>query len=168
MGLCTIERVDRGRDLGLKLMEDRVHQDHLTLAASGPATGNVDLLQLCEGFLRGFGFFTVGVELQVGLILGDGFIFLLHLLRDLGQGKVSGGVVGLNGNGFFGAEVGALIVFVAHIKLCDAEVLVDALVVGLNLLDLGELAVDGGPFGHITVGVGGEVGRKSGVAAAGA
>ena len=89
--------------------------------------------------MAAFGLFAVGVELEVGLVLGDGFVFFLHLLRDLGEGEVGGGVVGLDVDGVFGAEIGALVVFVAHVELGDVEVFVDALVVGLDRLTLGSL-----------------------------
>ena len=167
LSLSGIERADRGGDPGLELMEGGVHLRRITLhrAAAG-RYWNDGLLQLGEGLLCGFGFFTFRVELEVSLVLSYGFVFLLHLLRDLGQSEVSGGVIGLDGNGIFGAEVGALIVFVAHIELCDVEVFVNTLVVGLDSLDLGEFPVDGGSFGHISVGVGGSVGLWSRVVAA--
>jgi hypothetical protein len=130
------------------------------------------LLQIGESSLGVLGFFPVRVELKVGLELGDGFFFFLQLLRDLGEGEVSGGVVGLDGNGIFGAEVGALIVFVAQIELCHGEIFVYAFVVGLDSLDLGKFAMDGGAFGRIrrVASFGGwvVVGRGIGVVAAGA
>ena len=96
-----------------------------------------------------FGLFALRVEFEIGLVFGDGFVFFLHLLRDLSQGEVGGGVVGLNADSILGAEVGALIVFVAQIELCDGEIFIDALVVGLNPFDLGKFAMNGGAFGRI-------------------
>jgi hypothetical protein len=75
---------------------------------------------------------------------------------------MGGGVLGLDVDGIFGAEVGALIVFVVHIKLCDGEVFVDAFVVGLNSFDLGEFAMNGSAFGGI-----GRIARGGGVASVG-
>ncbi len=73
--------------------------------------------------------------------LGDGFVLLLKLLRDLGQGKVGIGVVGLNFDGVFGAKVGTLEIAVSHIEPGDGEILVDALIVGLHLFRLRQLTV---------------------------
>jgi hypothetical protein len=42
-----------------------------------------------------------------------------------------------------------LIVLVVHIKLCDIEVFVDALVVAQHSFDLGKFAMNGGAFGRI-------------------
>ena len=75
--------------------------------------------------------------------------FFFIFCSDLSQGEVGGGVLGLNADGIFGAEVGALIVFVVHVKLCDVEVFVDAFIVSLDFLYLGEFAVNGGAFGRI-------------------
>jgi hypothetical protein len=107
------------------------------------------LLQTGESFFGVFSFFAVGVEFEIGLVFGDGFVFFLHLLRDLGQREVGGGVFGLDGDGIFGAEVGAGVVVVAHIKLCDVKVFVYALIVGLDPLDLGKFAMNGGAFRRI-------------------
>jgi hypothetical protein len=88
---------------------------------------------------------------------------------------VGGGELGLDVDRIFGAKVGALIVFVVQIKLCDGEVFVDALVVGLDSFDLGEFAMNGCAFwgiGRIACGgwVGGSgtgiVGSGSGTGAA--
>ncbi len=100
------------------------------------------------GFLRSF---ALRVQLQVGLELGDGFVLFFHLLRDFGEGEVGGGVVWLNVYRIFGAEIGTLVVLVAHIKLRDREVFVDTLVVGLDSFDLGEFAMDGGAGRGIAV-----------------
>jgi hypothetical protein len=70
----------------------------------------------------------------------------------LGQDEVWSGVVGLHVDRVFGAEIGALVVLVAEVELCDVEIFVDALVIGLDSLDLREFAMDGGPFGRITFG----------------
>ena len=94
-------------------------------------------MQFVEGLAGRFGFFAVRIELEVGLILGDRFFFLLHLLRDLGEGEVGRGVVGLNVDRVLCAQIGAGEVVVAHVELCDLEVLVDTFVVGLNAFDLG-------------------------------
>jgi hypothetical protein len=119
------------------------------------------LAKIGEGFFGGLCLLAFGVKLEIGLVLGDGFVFFLHLLRDLGQCEVGGGVVGLNVDGIFGAEVGALIVFVVQVKLCDGKIFIDALVVGLHSLDLGKLAMDGGAFGRIRgIAFGGVVGGE--------
>ena len=120
-------------------------------------------MKLGEGLFGGLGFFAFGVEFEIGLEFGDGFVFLLHLLRDLSQGEVGGGVLGLNVDRIFRAEIGALIVFVVQIKLCDGEVFVDAFVVGLNSFDLGQFAMNGGAFGGI-----GRIACGGGVAGVGA
>jgi hypothetical protein len=108
------------------------------------------------GFFRSL---PIGIELQVGLELGDGFVFLLHLLCNLGEGVVRGGVVRLGLDGVLGAKIGAGKIVVVHVELCDLEVLVDALIVGLDAFDLGEPAVDGAAFGawlrQVRVGNGG-------------
>jgi hypothetical protein len=55
-----------------------------------------------------------------------------------------------------------------HVKLCDVEVLVDALVVGLESLDLWKLAMNGGALRRIAFG-GWVVGwRWGGIVAVGA
>ncbi len=126
------------------------------------------LFEIREGLFGVFGLFAVGVEFQVGLVFGDGFVFFLHLLRNLSKGEVGGRVIGLDADRIFGAEVGALVVFVVQVKLCDVEILVDTLVVGLNSFDLGEFAVNGGAFGGIAFGVWIVVGDAGGVVAAGA
>jgi hypothetical protein len=101
-------------------------------------------VKLGEGFFCIFRSFTVGVELEVELVFSDGFVFFLHLLQNLPEGEVSKRVVGLDADGVFGTEVGALVVLVVHIELCDGDVFVDALVVGLDLFDLREFAPGGG------------------------
>jgi len=106
-------------------------------------------LEFCEGLFGVFGLFPVGVEFEVGLVLGDGLVFFLHLLRDLGEGKVGCRVIGLDLDGIFRAEVGALVVFIPHVELCYVEIFVDALVVALDMLGFGKFAMDGGAFGRI-------------------
>ena len=120
------------------------------------------LLKLGKGLFGGLGFFAFGVDFEIGLEFGDGFVFLLHLLRDLTQGEVGGRVLGLNVDRIFGAEVGALIVFIIQIKLRDRKVFVDAFVVGLNSFDLGKFAMNGCAFGGI-----GRISRGGGVAGVG-
>jgi hypothetical protein len=117
--------------------------------------------------MSGFGFFAIGVELEVGLELGDGLVLFLHLLGDFGEGEVSGRVVGLNLDGVFGAKVGAGKVVVMHVEHCDFQVLIYALVVRLDVYGLGEFAMDGASFG---TGVSGErrFGVSAGIIAAGA
>jgi len=107
------------------------------------------LLKLGEGFFGGLCLFAFRVELEIGLVFGDGFVFFFHFLENLSQGEVRGGVLGLDADGVFGAKVGTLIVFVVDVELCDGEVFVDALVIGLNSFDLGKLAMNGGAFGGI-------------------
>jgi len=53
------------------------------------------------------------------------------------------GVFGLNLNCVFGAKICAGEVVVAHVKPGDLEIFVDTFVIGLDALDLGELAVNG-------------------------
>jgi len=65
---------------------------------------------------------------------------------------VGGGEVRLHVDRVFGPEIGALVVFVAEVELCDVEIFVYALVIGLNSFDLWELAMDGGAFGRIAAG----------------
>jgi hypothetical protein len=74
----------------------------------------------------------------------------------------------LNTDSLFRSEVGALVVFVAHVELGDAEIFVDPFVVTLNVLGLGKFAMDGGAFGRIIAVKGSVVGagRVSVVAAA--
>jgi hypothetical protein len=119
-----------------------IRQDHVTPVAW--ATASVlcgafegELLQFVECSLSGFSFFALGVEFEISLVFGHRFFFFLHLLCDLCEGKVGLGVLGLNFDGVFGAEIGAGEVVVAHVEPGDAEVLVDTFVVGLDALDLG-------------------------------
>jgi hypothetical protein len=105
------------------------------------------LVKFGEGSFGGLCLFAFGVELEVGIELGDGFVLFLHLLRYLGEGKVSEGVVGLDFDGVFGAKVGAGEVVVVHVELGYGDVLVDALIVGLNSLYLGETTMGGGTLG---------------------
>jgi hypothetical protein len=129
------------------------------------------LLKISERLFCGLGLFTVGIKLEISLELGDGFVLFLQLLRYLGEGEVSGGVVGLDADRIFSAEVGALVVFVVQIKLCDGEVLIDTFVVGLDSFHLGKFAVNGGAFRRIRrIAFGGSVvvGRSVGIVAAGA
>jgi hypothetical protein len=97
--------------------------------------------------MGGFGFFAIGVELEVGFELGDSLVLFLHLLCDFSEGEVCGGVIGLNLDGVFGAEVGAGQVVVVHVEHGYFEIFIYALVIGLDVDGLGELAMDGGPFG---------------------
>jgi hypothetical protein len=119
-------------------------------------------MQIGERLLGGLCLFAVRVELEIGLVFGDSFVLLLQLQSDFGEGEVSSGILGLDADGVFGAEVGSLIVFVTEIKLCDVEILVDTLIVGLNSFDLGELAMDRGSFWGIAV-----FGRRVGVGRSG-
>jgi hypothetical protein len=83
-------------------------------------------------------------------------------------------VIRLDFDGILRAKIGALVIFVAHVELCDAEIFVDALVVALDVLGLRKFAMDGGSFGRIiaiegwVVGVGrvGVVAAAAGAAAA--
>jgi hypothetical protein len=109
----------------------------MTVAVATATTLGGWLLQFVKGFAGGFGFFAVWIEFEIGLVLGDRFVFLLHLLRDLGECEVRRGEVGLNADCVLGAQIGAGEVVVAHVELCDLEVLVDTFVVGLNAFDLG-------------------------------
>jgi hypothetical protein len=162
LGLCGVESAEGGCDLALEMVEGGVHlggfhPGRITLHRLAGVTPLpvtellvvAELLEFGQGLFGVFGLFAVGVELEIGLVLGNGFVLFLHLLRDLGEGEVGGGVIGLDADRIFGAEVGALIVFVAQIKLCDAEIFVYALVVSLNPLDLGEFAMNGGAFRRI-------------------
>jgi len=116
-----------------------------TACGSGTSHGRVSFgsVKFGEGFFCVFRLFAIGVELEVELVFGDGFVFFLHLLQNLREGEVSEGVVGLDADGVFGTEIRTLVVLVVHVELCDGDVFVDALVVGLNLFDLGEFAADG-------------------------
>ena len=107
------------------------------------------LLKFGEGFFGCLCLFAFRIELEIGLELGDGFVFLLHLLRDLGQGEVGGRELGLDVDGVLRTKVGALIVFVAQIELCYGEIFVDAFVIGLHSFNLREFAMNGGAFGGI-------------------
>jgi hypothetical protein len=119
-----------------------IRQDHVTPVAW--ATASVlcgafegELLQFVECSLSGFSFFALGVEFEISLVFGHRFFFFLHLLCDLCEGEVGLGVLGLNADCVLGAQIGAGEVVVAHVELCDLEVLVDTFVVGLNAFDLG-------------------------------
>lgn len=81
---------------------------------------------------------------------------------------MGGGVVGLDFDCVLSAKVGTLEITVTHIKFGDSKVLVDTLIVGLHLLDLGELAVGRGAFGALVLKGRTDVGRSVGIAAAGA
>jgi hypothetical protein len=138
-----------------------IRQDHVTPVAGAAASvlcgvfWRAWLVQFVKCFAGRFGFFAVRVELEVGLVLGDRFVFLLHLLRDLGEGEVGRGVIGLNVDRVLRAQIGSGEVVVVHVELCDLEVLVDTFVIGLNALDLGQLAMDGAALfaglGHVGV-----------------
>ena len=99
------------------------------------------LFELVEGLVGFLLFFAIGVELEIGLKLGDGFVLLLELLRDLGEGEVSVRVVGLDFDGVLGTKVGTLKVAITHIEFGDGKILVDTLIVGLHLFRLWQLAV---------------------------
>ena len=89
-----------------------------------------------------FGFFAFGVHFEVGLEFGDRFLFLLHLLGDLGEGIVSSRVVWLGFDSIFGTKISAWKVVVAHIELCDAQIFVYTFIIGLNTLNFREFAMD--------------------------
>jgi hypothetical protein len=128
-------------------------------------------LKISERLFCGVGPFAIGVEFEIGLVLGDGFVLFLHLLCYLGKGEVGGGELGLDIDRIFGAEIGALVVFVVQIKLRNAQVFIDAFVVGLDSFHLGKFAVDGGTFRRIRrIAFGGwvVVGRGVGIVVAGA
>src|SRR5437868_13095050 len=81
---------------------------------------------------------------------------------------MGGGVLGLNADSFFRAEVRALVVFVVHVELRDVKVFVYALVVALHSFRFGEFAMDGGAFGGTRwVAICGRVGGGSGVGVGG-
>jgi hypothetical protein len=138
-----------------------IGQDHVTPVAW--ATASVlcgafegELLQFVECSLSGFSFFALGVEFEISLVFGHRFFFFLHLLCDLCEGEVGLGVLGLNFDCVFGAEISTREVVVAHVKLGYSEVFVDTFIVGLEAPDLGELAVNGtalfAGLGHVGVG----------------
>ena len=89
-----------------------------------------------------FGFFAFGIHFEVGLEFGDCFLFLLHLLGDLGKGIVSSGVVWLGFDSVFGTKISTGKVVVAHVELCDTQIFVYALIICLNALDFREFAMD--------------------------
>jgi hypothetical protein len=126
------------------------------------------LSQFVEGLLGFSLLLALGVKLEIGFELGDGFVLLLQLLGNLCKGEVGGGVVGLDFDGVLGTKVGTLKVAITHIKFGDAKILVDTLIVGLHLLDFGELAMGGGAFGALVLEGRPDVGRSVGIAAAGA
>jgi len=103
----------------------------------------------------GLGFVAVGIELEVKLIFGDSLVLFLHLLRGLGEGEVCERVVWLDLDGILGAEIGALVVLVVHVELCDGDVFVDALIVGLDLCHFGESVSGGGCWDDVVGGHGG-------------
>jgi len=123
---------------------------------------------LVEGLL-GFPYLlALWVEFEIGFELGDGFVFFLELLRCLREDKMSVGVVGLDLDGVFGTQIGALKVLVTHVEFGDCEVLVNALIVGLHSFWLGELAMRRGALGAFVFEGWADVGRGVGIAAAGA
>jgi len=85
LSLDRVESADGVGDLALELLEGGVHRAGSRYTASPPGRYYFaeDLLQLGEGLFGGLGLFAVGVKLEIGLILSDGFVFFLHLLRDL-------------------------------------------------------------------------------------
>jgi len=99
LGLGGVESVEGEGDLALKTVEGGVHkQDHVTpvrgvaasvLCGSERCLVEARLLEFVQCFAGFLCFFTVGVKFEIGLELGDCFVFLLHLFRDLGEGVVS-------------------------------------------------------------------------------
>jgi hypothetical protein len=124
LGLVGIESAERGGDLALELKKGGIHSAKLRYTA-GAGAGEfflasivlIFLLKFSECFFGSFCLFAIGVKFEISLVLGDGFIFFLHLLRDFGESEVGGGVVGLHLHGIFGAEVSALIVFIVQVEL---------------------------------------------------
>jgi hypothetical protein len=175
--LCLggVESAEAEGNLVLELLESDVHSGRITLHVlrTRRLVGVVRFFsfELGEGLFGVFGLFPVGIELEIGLELGDGFVLFLHLLRYLGKDEVGGRVFRLYADRIFGAEIGALVVFVVHIKFCDAQIFIDAFVVGLDSFYLGKLAMNGCAFRRIRrIAFGGwvVVGRGVGVVAAGA
>jgi len=107
------------------------------------------LLKIGERPFGVLGLFSVWIQLEIGLVLGDGFIFLLHLLQDLGESEVGSRVLGLDLDCVFGAEICTLVVLVLQIELGDRKIFVNALVVGLNSFDFGKPTMNRGAFRRV-------------------
>ena len=67
-----------------------------------------------------------------------------------GQDEVGLGIVGLDLDSVFGAQIGGVEVAAVFIELRYAEVFGDAFVVGLEILDLGEFAAGGSGAGGVS------------------
>src|SRR5260370_28805724 len=107
------------------------------------------LLQLGERLAGGFDPLSFGVELEVGVVLLDGVVPLLQLLRYLRVGEVYLRIVRKNFYGVLGAEMGGGEIAVAFIEPGDAQVLRGTVFVGLELMDLGEFSAHGFGFGCV-------------------
>ena len=173
LGLDGTQAVKGRGDFALELAEGGVHGKttlySLRCCVESCCQERFYLLKFSERFFGGFGLFAFGVKFEIGLIFGDRLILLLHLFCDFCQSEVGRGVVGLNRDRILGSEVGALIIFVPQIKLCDGEVFIDALIVGLHFFDFGKFAMNGSAFRRFAFG--GSwivVGRSTGIVAAGA
>ncbi len=82
----------------------------------------------------------------------------------MSQDEVGLGIVGLDLDCVFGAQIGGVEVAAVFVELRYAEVFCDAFVVGLEILDLGEFAAGGSGAGG-AIGRGGDGGGASGSAA---
>ena len=80
---------------------------------------------------------TVGIELEVGVELGDGLFALLHLLGYLREGEVCVGIVGLSLYGIFGSKVGGVEISPVFVEFSDSKVFSSTVFGSLNLLDFG-------------------------------
>jgi hypothetical protein len=129
LGLSDVEPAKGRGDLALKLAEGGVHSGKKHVTPLATCQGKFFFssflrtrlifvsLQFVERFFGILGLFSVRIQFEIGLVLGDSFIIFLHLLQDLGQGEVRCRVLGLDLNSIFGAEIGALVVLVMQIEL---------------------------------------------------
>ena len=121
------------------------------------------LFELAQGLGGGFFLVVVGVEFEGCIELSDSLILLVEALSHLGEEEMSFGIVGDGLDGVFEAQIGGVEVALVAVEACYLQIFFEAFVVGLGLLDLGELApgVDTVAAGIIEgriIGVGGLVG----------
>ena len=114
-------------------------------------------MELGEGFAGGLDLLVGGIKLEESLVLGDRFVALVELLGHLGEEQMGVRVVRQVFDGILAAHVGGIEVAAVAIEAGDREVFGLAIVVGLEILDLRELApgdlgcVVGCRRGHVRV-----------------
>jgi hypothetical protein len=98
------------------------------------------LVKFAKGFIGGFFLGIAGIKFQGGVELSDGLVFLVEALRHLSEEEVGFGIVWDSFDGVFAAQVSGVEVALVAVEAGYFEIFLKPFIVGLRLLNLGELA----------------------------